>query len=89
MAEKKNATVITIDPSLEYERMLHYREKHSGWEIFRALFWGIYLFVVGVMVLSGISGNTLYGLAITTFAVFLIIYGFTISLHLKLIKKYG
>ncbi len=87
--EIKEKNVITIDPSLQYERLLHYKEKHSGWEVFKYLYWGIYLFVVGLLILVGISDTLLYGLAITIFSVFVIIYGFTVSLHLKLMKKYG
>ncbi|EQD29393.1 hypothetical protein B2A_14495, partial [mine drainage metagenome] len=50
MAEKK--TVITVDPSMQYSRMLHYREKHSGWEIYKAVYWGIYFFILGLLLLS-------------------------------------
>ena len=45
MAEKKKAeskNVISVDPDLFYKRMLHYKEKHSGWEIYKAVYWGIY-----------------------------------------------
>ena len=91
MAEKK--TVITVDPSMQYSRMLHYREKHSGWEIYKAVYWGIYFFILGLLLLSqGTSLSLLsgfFGWALLIFSLFVIVFGFASALHLKLMKKYA
>ncbi len=91
MAEKK--TVITVDPSMQYSRMLHYREKHSGWEIYKAVYWGIYFFILGLLLLSqGTSLSLLsgfFGWALLIFSLFMIVFGFAAALHLKLMKKYA
>ena len=91
MAEKK--TVITVDPSMQYSRMLHYREKHSGWEIYKAVYWGIYFFILGLLLLSqGTSMSLLsgfFGWALLIFSLFMIVFGFAAALHLKLMKKYA
>lgn len=91
MAEKK--TVVMIDPELQFRRMLHYREKHSGWEIFRALYWGIYVFMLGIILITlvptKLSVAHFFGWVLTLFAIFLIVYGFSASLHYKLMKKYA
>ncbi len=95
MAEKKQ--VVVVDPSLEYQRRLHYMEKHSGWMIFKSIYWGIYAFLLGVILLvsygagSGyvISPEAFLGWALVLFAIFYIVFGFTTSLHLKLMKKHG
>ncbi|MCL4373875.1 MAG: hypothetical protein M1360_03275 [Candidatus Marsarchaeota archaeon] len=88
MAEKKN--VVVIDPSIQYTRMLHYREKHSGWEIFKSIYWGIYILLLGLFVLSSsITVASFLGFALITFALFFIVYGFSVSLHLKLMKRYA
>ena len=91
MAEKK--TVITVDPSMQYSRMLHYKEKHSGWEIYKAVYWGIYFFILGLLLLSqGTSLSLLsgfFGWALLIFSLFVIVFGFAAALHLKLMKKYA
>ncbi len=91
MAERKN--VITIDPTMQYSRMLHYREKHSGWEIYKAVYWGIYFFIMGLLLLSqGTSLSLLsgfFGWALLIFSLFMIVFGFASALHLKLMKKYA
>ena len=91
MAEKRN--VITIDPELSYKRHLHYQEKHSGWHIFRGVYWGIYLFILGLLLVALVPGTlgvaAFFGWALILLAFFVIIYGFTSSLHLKLMKKYA
>ena len=75
------------------KRMLHYRERHSGWHIFNALYWGIYLFVVGaILVFQTTLNYTLTltaGVSLILLAVMVVVYGFVKSLHLKLMKKYG
>ncbi|MGC8647450.1 MAG: hypothetical protein ACP5SA_01375 [Candidatus Micrarchaeia archaeon] len=88
MAERKN--IITIDPSIEYARMLHYKERHSGWEIFKAIYWGIYILFIGMLVLwPGMTLVNFIGYAVIAFALFFMVYGFSVSLHLKLMKRYG
>jgi hypothetical protein len=87
---KKNMMV--IDPSLEYERMLSYKEKHGVWELYQTLFWSIYLLGIAVLLLKyvpGISLATFFGWAIMLLAIFTIVYGASVELHLKLMKKYG
>ncbi|MDE1856564.1 MAG: hypothetical protein KGH98_00605 [Candidatus Micrarchaeota archaeon] len=85
--------VITIDPSLQYARELHYREKHSGWQIYKAVYWSIYIFVVGLMLATLVpvpmSLNQFIGFALVILALFTIVYGFSESLHLKLMKRYA
>jgi hypothetical protein len=91
MAEKRN--VIVIDPDLQYKRLLHFRERHSGWEIFRSIYWGIYVFILGIMLMTlvpvKVTVPQFFGWALALFAIFVIVYGFSISLHYKLMKKYA
>ncbi len=97
MPDRKNRQVMVIDPTLQYERMLHYKEKHAVWEIFKVVFWGIYIFIIGLILLifyrnspgTALSPEAFFGWALTLFAIFFIVYGFSISLHLKLMKKYA
>ncbi|MDE1833394.1 MAG: hypothetical protein KGH58_03175 [Candidatus Micrarchaeota archaeon] len=69
------------------------QERHGAWEVFRAIFWGIYLLLIGVVLATLVPGVigfiSFFGLAIVLAALFLVIYGFTASLHLKLVKKYS
>ncbi|HVC58588.1 MAG TPA: hypothetical protein VND15_03895 [Candidatus Acidoferrales bacterium] len=75
------------------QSMAVYQEKHGAWEVFKTFFWGIYLLVIGVVLtvlVPGVIGFTSFiGLAVVLAALFLIIFGFTASLHLKLVKKYS
>lgn len=91
MAEKRN--VMTLDPELYFQRHLQYREKHSSWHIFTGIFWGVYLFILGVMLISLVPATLNYtgffGWALVLLAFFVIVYGFASSLHLKLMKRYG
>ena len=86
-------SVMKVDNSIDWERRLSYAEKHAGWEIFRYLFWGIYVFVVGLMLI--ISGYTLpnmlvfAGWATVLLAIFLVVYGFVVSLHHRLMRRHG
>lgn len=86
-------TVIAIDPDMMYARKLHHDEKHSGWHIFKAVFWAIYLFVMGVIlyttVPSVIGITQFFGWALIIIAIFLVVFGFSKSLHLKLMKRYA
>ncbi len=82
-----------MNPDAHMKRILHYKERHSGWHIFNAIYWGIYLFVFGmILILQPTLGYTLIfgiGLAIIILSLMLIIYGFVTALHVKLMKKYG
>ena len=89
--------VMVIDPTLQYERRLRYMEKHAGWEIFRMVFWGVYIFIIGLILLifykqsptTAINLYAFFGWGLTLFAIFYILYGFSMSLHLKLMRKYA
>ena len=92
MAEKKKVeskNVISVDPDLFYKRMLHYKEKHSGWEIYKAVYWGIYIFVIGIFTLTLYNTQMIIGYSLAILSIFVIVFGFASSLHLKLIKAYG
>ncbi len=93
MAEKRSSRdVVTIDPSLEYRRMLHFQERHSGWVVFRAVYWGMFVFIVGILMLAHIGTSNMldfYGWVAVIFSLFFMIFGFATVLHLKLMKKYG
>lgn len=86
-------SVVTLDPDMMYKRRLHYEEKHSGWHIFKSVYWAIYIFVVGVIlysyVPSKISYPQFFGWFLIILSLFVIIYGFSKSLHLKLMKRYA
>ncbi len=94
-----NRQIMVIDPTLQYERKLRYMEKHAGWEIFRMVFWGVYIFMLGFILLLFYRNTTIasqqislyafFGWALTLFAIFYILYGFSISLHLRLMRKYA
>ena len=89
MAEKK--TVVTIDPSLEYQRKLSYMEKNSGWEIFKAIYWSIYIFVMGATLFSFVpavfSHTEFLGFAVMVLAMFYIVYAFVLSMHFRSMKR--
>jgi len=76
-----------------HERMLHYRERHQGWHIFRTLYWSIFFIVVGMLFIYysqiAFTPNLFMGTVFIIFAVMLILYGLTEALHHKLMKKYG
>jgi hypothetical protein len=89
--------VMIIDPTLQYERKLKYMEKHSGWEIFKVVFWGMYILLMGLILLrfNGSAGAPIislyafFGWGLTIFAIFYILWGLSLSLHLKLMRKYA
>ncbi len=82
-----------MSPEAHMKRILHYKERHSGWHIFNAIYWGIYLFVFGmILILQPTLGYTVIfaiGLSIIILSLMLVIYGFVTALHVKLMKKYG
>ena len=83
----------SMNPEAYMKRVLHYRERHSGWHIFQSIYWGIYLFVLGmIIILQPTLGYTLQfgmGFAILILSLMIVIYGFVTALHIKLMKKYG
>ncbi|MGC8567977.1 MAG: hypothetical protein ACP5LP_01915 [Candidatus Micrarchaeia archaeon] len=92
--EASSKDVVSVDPSLWFDRELKYKEKHSGWYIFQSLYWGVYLFALGLLLIGNVGGVTLtplefLGWALVMGALFYIVYGFVISLHLKLMKIHG
>lgn len=91
-SSESRKNVIMLDSSMEWARRLHYKEKSSAFELFSAVYWGIYLFAIGafiVVVGPTISVLALLGWAIMLLAIFLMIYGFVISLHHKFLKRHG
>jgi hypothetical protein len=96
MAERKGGSrgnVMVVDSSMDWERRLSYKEKEAGWIVFRYLYWGLYVFVVGCMlVIAGLSApnvTVFVGWAVIILAVFLVVYGFVESLHHRLMRKHG
>ncbi|MDE1768550.1 MAG: hypothetical protein KGH67_05215 [Candidatus Micrarchaeota archaeon] len=91
--EKKNVSTITVDPTLLMNRFLHYRERHSGWYVFRYMYWSIYFIVVSILLLYygplNLTLNLFFGTIVLLFAVMLILFGLTESLHHKFLKKFG
>lgn len=89
--------IMVIDPTLQYERKLKYMEKHAAWEMFKTVWWGGYIFIIGMILLVyykdspsiTISIYSFAGWALTIFALFYILYGLIFSLNLKLMKKYA
>lgn len=75
------------------ERWLRYREKHAGLQVFGCVYWAVYSFVVGFMLLaasySGVSLVRISGVSAILLAVFLVIYGLVVYMHHKLMKRHG
>ncbi len=91
MAQRRETTFEYLEAS--YKRHLHYLEKHSGWHIFRGVFWGIYLFIIGLLLATVVPGTLTYpaffGWSLIILSFFVVIYGFTTSMHHRLMKKYA
>ena len=75
------------------ERWLVYREKHAGLKVFSCIFAAIYVFFVGLMLIAagytGTSVTFIAGWSAILLAVFLVVYGFVVSLHHRLMRKHG
>ncbi len=86
-------SVVVVDPKLIMERMLHYRERHHGWHVFRTMYWSIYLLVISTFLIYyqeiGFTVTLFFGVALLVLAVMLVLYGLTEALHNKFLKKYG
>lgn len=91
VAQKKQ--VVVVDPELYMKRMLHYRERHSVWHIFKSVYWAIFIFLVGSIFMAqsfqGFPVVFTLGLSLVILSVFVLVYGFATALHTKLMKKYG
>ena len=92
MPERK--VTVTIDPTLQYERQLRYVATQGGWEIYKAVYWGVYVFVLGLLLLTAVpralpTMESFIGWALVLLSMFVIVYGFVVSLHLKLMRKHA
>jgi len=82
-------------PDDSFDRMLDFNVKHSGWIIFKAVYWAMYLLVLGVVLLYSSAHNVTIslevfgGLALSIMAMMVIIFGFSEILHHKLMRRYG
>ncbi|MGC8662381.1 MAG: hypothetical protein ACP5RT_01185 [Candidatus Micrarchaeia archaeon] len=89
----KEKQIIVVDPELWVKRNLNFIEKQSRWHIFTTIYWGIYVLILGSLLVfySSISINLIYlfGTSLIIFSIMLIIYGFSVALHSKLMKKYA
>jgi hypothetical protein len=92
-ADPKKRDVVTVDPDIWMDRMLYYNEKHSGWVIFKSVYWAMYLLLVGGFLIFYTSANippqTIAGISVVILAIMIIIYGFAQALHYKFMKRYG
>ncbi|MEM3781777.1 MAG: hypothetical protein QXT43_02345 [Candidatus Micrarchaeaceae archaeon] len=79
----------------DFDRYLDYRAKHGGWISLRAIYWAIYILVIGgLLVVYGksatpISWTLFWGTALILLSVMIIIYGAAESLHNKLMRKHA
>ena len=79
----------------DFDRYLDYKARHSGWIVFRSVYWAIYLLVIGaLLIVNGklsfpISWAMFFGVALVLLAVMVIIYGAAESLHHKLMRRHG
>ena len=92
-AQSRNRNVVILDPQPLMDRLLHYRERHQGWHIFRTMYWSIYFIVIGLFLVYyaqiGFTVTLFFGSALLLFAVMLILFGLTEALHHKLMRRYG
>ena len=90
---KEKEKAILIDPDLYIKRMASYQERHAGWYIFKAAYWAIYIFVVGLLFmvqsLASYPISFTLGTALVILAIMVLLYGLVNSLHNKLMKKYA
>ncbi len=90
---QKEKDVVVVDPQLMMDRMLHYKERHNAWYVFRSVYWSLYLIAIGLLLVYygqlGMTVNLFLGTALLIFAAMLILYGLMEALHHKLMRKYG
>jgi len=94
MAREAQKITVTIDSSKIMERDLLYAEKHMAWHVFRAVYWSVYIFVIGMILFVDSTAGTFnsfafYGFALLMLSVFIVIYGIVYALHLRLMRKYA
>ena len=84
------------EPEAWVKRELALQEKNAGWEIFKGVYWGIYLFVLSIGIyeffIASYTFNSLpafFVIATASLAIMLMIYGFTKSLHYRLMERIG
>jgi len=76
-----------------FDRMLDYEVRHSGWIMFRAIYWSILLLVLGSMLLYysakgvSVSLQVFFGFTFSIIAVMVLLYSFAETLHHKLMRK--
>ncbi len=84
---------VSAESNAMWERKLAYKEKEVGLELFKCIYWGIYIVVIAsVLITSGYSNPNpmvFVGWAAVLLAIFLIIYGFVAMLHQKLLRKHS
>lgn len=79
----------------DFDRLLDYLAKSSGWIVFRSVYWALYLFLLGILLLyysvKGISLSLqlFFGWAFTLLGLMIIFYGAAETLHNKLMRKYS
>jgi hypothetical protein len=79
----------------DFDRLLDYLAKSSGWIVFRSVYWALYLFLLGILLLyysaKGISLSLqlFFGWAFTLLGLMIIFYGAAETLHHKLMRKYS
>lgn len=88
----KKGTML-LDPSMEYARMLSYKEKESMWILYKTLFWGIFMLSEAILLIKdvpqGLGVAIFFGWSLILLTIFTIVYGISVTLHLKLMKRYG
>ncbi|MGC8628738.1 MAG: hypothetical protein ACP5T4_00810 [Candidatus Micrarchaeia archaeon] len=79
----------------DFDRYLNYKAMHSGWITFRAIYWAIYLLLLGsLLIVNGetnlpIEWPVFYGIALVLLAIMVIIYGAAETLHHKMMRRHA
>lgn len=94
MPKKEQRMIVELDTDMHMQRMLRFSEKHMGWHVFKAIYWSIYIFVIGAVLFNTSYAGTFNMLTFTGFglimlSIFVIVYGFVYAMHLRLMKKYA
>jgi hypothetical protein len=88
MAGRKTAG--TGDFGAYYEHKLDYMVKNSGWEIFKSIYWSVFVFIMGAILFSFVPNpfpeTQFAGLAVMVFAMFYLVYGFAVSMHFRMMR---
>lgn len=76
------------------KKTIYYQARFSSWIIFRAIYWSIYIFFIGSILLYysyrniSFSIELFFGLALTLLSIMLIIYGAVEVLSNNLMRRY-